>query len=185
MIYNQTKQIVDDIVKEKVGQARVCLDMTLGNGKDLENILQHNDDVKVYAFDIQEKCIDLFYSKIKENHYRQDIKLICDSHANVDLYVKENIDFAIYNLGYLPKGDKNIHTKYGDVIESLKKILRLLNKGGIIVMTLYPGFAYGLEEADKVIDFLSTLDQKLYKVLRYDFINQINNPPFVVAIERI
>lgn len=185
MIYNQTKQIVDDIISKKVVKAKVCLDMTLGNGKDLENILQYNKKIKVYAFDIQKKCIDLFYSNIEDKKYEQDIKLICDSHANLDLYVKEGIDFAIYNLGYLPKGDKAIHTNYKDVIISLEKLLKILNKDGIILMTFYPGFSSGFEEAIKVVDFLSELDQKVYKVLRYDFINQINNPPFVVVVERI
>ena len=34
-------------------------------------------------------------------------------------------------------------------------------------------------------DFLKTLDQKKFEVLKYEFFNQINNPPYLFAIEKI
>ncbi|CAM5201311.1 hypothetical protein UACE39S_04487 [Ureibacillus acetophenoni] len=39
------------------------------------------------------------------------------------------------------------------------------------------------EERDAVIDFVSQLPQKNYNVLRYEFINQKNDSPFIIALE--
>ena len=60
-----------------------------------------------------------------------------------------------------------------------------MNIEGQIVITFYPGHRPGFEESINIINFLRTLNQKEFNVIRYDFLNQINNPPFVCLIERI
>lgn len=178
MIYNNTKTLVDELMKNKIPKSKTCLDLTFGNGNDSYKMLSINKDIKVYGFDIQKSCID--NSKTIDG-----LMAINDSHLNFDSYVYTNIDFAIFNLGYLPGGDKNITTEYDIVIKTLEKLLIVLNDEGQIVITFYPGHKPGLEESIKVIKFLQTLNQKKFNVVRYDFINQINNPPFICLIERI
>ncbi|MBL1704899.1 rRNA methyltransferase, partial [Klebsiella pneumoniae] len=53
----------------------------------------------------------------------------------------------------------------------------------IIVLVIYHGHPEGQVERDAVLKFAEELDQKQAHVLRYGFINQQNNPPFIVAIE--
>ena len=55
---------------------------------------------------------------------------------------------------------------------------------GIIVLVIYHGHPEGQVERDAVLKFAEELDQKQSHVLRYGFINQQNNPPFIVAIEK-
>ncbi|HLR68738.1 MAG TPA: class I SAM-dependent methyltransferase, partial [Virgibacillus sp.] len=40
------------------------------------------------------------------------------------------------------------------------------------------------DEKNAVLNYVIHLDQKKYKVLRYGFINQKNNPPFIVAVQK-
>ena len=40
------------------------------------------------------------------------------------------------------------------------------------------------EEKDAVEHYLSHLDQNDFHVLKYRFINQKNNPPYILAVER-
>ena len=48
----------------------------------------------------------------------------------------------------------------------------------------YPGCESGKKESEELDRYLKTLDQKKYSVITYKFINQINNPPFIYAVER-
>lgn len=178
MIYNSTKSLVNTIMQYKVPQSKICLDMTFGNGNDSYNMFSINSDIKVFAFDIQKQCTDNFKNI-------EGLTVINDSHENFEIYVKTNVDFVIFNLGYLPGGDKKITTNYSVVINTIQKILKKLNLNGVVIITFYPGHKSGLEESIKIVDYLKKLNQKVFNVIRYDFINQINNPPFVCLIERI
>ena len=98
--------------------------------------------------------------------------------------LRKKIDFIIYNLGYLPKGNKNIKTNKNTTSVSLKKSLDLLNDNGIILITCYIGHEGGIEEKDAVEELLKGLDQKKYNVIKYDFINQKNFPPILYGVEK-
>jgi hypothetical protein len=56
--------------------------------------------------------------------------------------------------------------------------------GGVIVVVIYHGHESGKVERDEVLAYVESLDQKRAGVLRYGFVNQINHPPFIVAIEK-
>lgn len=51
-------------------------------------------------------------------------------------------------------------------------------------MVFYPGHKSGLEEANIIGEYLKDLNQKEFDVLKYEFINQVNNPPFLIAIKK-
>ncbi|WP_099203263.1 tRNA (mnm(5)s(2)U34)-methyltransferase [Miniphocaeibacter massiliensis] len=180
--YN-TKSIVDYYINKFKNKEITAVDMTAGNGNDIYNIAKTvNINSKIYGFDILEKAIEK--SKEKLSKLTINCKLILDSHSNIKNYIYTKIDLAIYNLGFLPGGDKNITTNYSTVLESLNYLITMLNNGGIVIFTFYPGHKSGLEESEKIEEYLSKLNQKEYNVLKFNFINQINNPPYVVVIER-
>ncbi len=177
--------LLDTMLREYEKKNLVVCDLTLGNGNDLRkvyNILGPGS--KLYGFDIQpisiENTMTLFNDEELEN-----INLILDSHENVKKYVREKVDIGIYNLGYLPGGNKKIITNYKKVLISLENLLDLLNIGGKIFITFYPGHSSGMEESKHIQEFLKSLDQKIYEILKFDFINQVNNPPFLITLEKI
>ncbi|MEJ7207613.1 class I SAM-dependent methyltransferase, partial [Staphylococcus epidermidis] len=81
----------------------------------------------VYGFDIQQLAID--NTKMKVSNY-SNVKLIKDGHENVKQYITKdhigNVDAAIFNLGYLPKGDKSIVTTHQTTISAIQNIFDLL-----------------------------------------------------------
>ena len=153
-----------------------------GNGNDSKFILDKKNPKILYAFDIQklsqERCEKLIGQK-------DNFKFILDDHKNIEKYIEEKIDLFIYNLGFLPKGDKSITTNYKSVIQSLKSCLDLLNENGLILITFYPGHEEGKNEEKYVGEFLKNLDQKTFQVIKYNFYNQINNPPFLISIRKV
>lgn len=179
---NNTKSLIEFLFDSYIVDAPVSCDMTLGNGHDSKLILEKLNPKKLYAFDIQ-KAAFIESSKLLGDCPK--VEYIHDGHENIDKYVEEKIDLAIYNLGYMPGQDKQITTNYKTVIESLEKVFLKLNTNGHIIITLYPGHKSGQEEAENINDFLSQLSQKEYVVTKFDFINQVNSPPYVILIEKI
>lgn len=181
-IINNPVKLSHYLIENRVeNNIRAC-DMTAGNGKDSKFILDNKNPKILYAFDIQklsqERCEKLIGQ-------RENFKFILDDHKNIEKYIEEKIDLFIYNLGFLPKGDKSITTNYKSVIESLKSCLNLLNENGLILITFYPGHEEGKNEEKYVGEFLKNLDQKTFQVIKYNFYNQINNPPFLISIRKV
>lgn len=178
------KKIIEfahDIIKEHVNDTDICVDMTIGNGFDtlfLSSICSF-----VHGFDIQQIALDNTNNLLLNNN-RRNYKLYLTSHDNIDLYINQKIKAFIFNLGYLPGANKNITTNSKTTINAIKKSLALLDINGVIVLVIYPGHSQGQIESIDIMAYVRQLNQKQYDVISYGFINQINNPPYVIAIER-
>lgn len=170
--------LIENRVKNNI---RAC-DMTAGNGNDSKFILDKKNPKILYAFDIQKLSQERCQKLIGQ---RENFKFILDDHKNIEKYIEEKIDLFIYNLGFLPRGNKSITTNYKSVIKSLESALSLLNKNGLILITFYPGHEAGKDEAFYVGIFLKNLDQKKFHLIKYDFYNQINTPPFLISIRKL
>lgn len=174
-----------DIINRNISTGDICVDCTVGNGKDtlfLAGIVGTKG--KVYGFDIQEIAIDITSKRLDSENLTNNTVLIQDSHEYISKYIKDDVDLFIYNLGYLPKGDKSIKTKGESTVKSLKAAINLLKDNGIILITCYTGHDGGMEEKDAIEDFLEKLEQNKFNVLKYDFINQKNFPPILYCIEK-
>lgn len=167
------------LLEEKLTLDDISIDMTAGNGND--TLFLARVSKYVYAFDVQSEAIKASKEKTKEFN---NITFVLDSHENVKKYVSETVSGVIFNLGYLPNGDKSITTKSSSTVNAIKEVLPLLKRGGICVICLYPGHLEGKKESIEVIKMVEKLDQHEYDVLKYEFINQIHEPPFLIAIEK-
>jgi len=180
-----TIKISREFILNFVKEGQVVLDCTVGNGNDTLTLAKCVGPTgKVYGFDIQKEAIERTKEKLTCENLDKHVILILDGHENIDLYIEEELDFIIYNLGYLPGGDKRIITKKETTLISLEKALGLLKENGLLLVTCYIGHEGGLEEKNAVENFLMALDQKKYNVLKYEFINQRNNPPVLFSIEK-
>ncbi|MDY3006816.1 class I SAM-dependent methyltransferase [Anaerococcus sp. AGMB00486] len=179
---NNPVKLAHLIIKERIDKNIRACDMTAGNGKDSEFILKNLNPRMLYSFDIQKKAMENTKNLIGSC---PNFKFILDSHDNIDKYIYEKIDLFIFNLGYLPRGDKSITTNYKTVIRALKKSLKLLNHNGLIIICVYPGHESGRLEGEFLEEFMENLDQKIYQVIKYDFLNQVNNPPYLISLRKL
>lgn len=180
-------QIVDLIIDTYLKKGWTCVDATLGNGKDSLKLYKALDgECKIYSFDIQDQAIVNSKKLFAENEISEDkIKVICDSHENIDTYIHEPVDFFIMNLGYLPGGNKDITTNYKSVKIFLDKITLIMQEKSFGLIIFYPGHEAGMEEYIKISKYLSALDQNKFNVSKIEQINQKNQPPLVVMVERL
>jgi len=124
-------------------------------------------------------------NKLIQLNLRDRAELIQDGHQNMDKYVNSEVKVVMFNLGYLPKGDHNIGTRWETTIEAIKKSMNLLKVNGIISIVVYYGGDSGFEEKEHVLEYIKTIDNKKYTVMMTEFVNQINCPPILVLIEKL
>lgn len=134
----------------------LVIDATLGNGHDalfLAKCLKGQGTL--LGYDIQKKSIDasneLFsaHPELKSIH----TNFFLQSHEEIDASLPKLI---VYNLGYLPGGDKSITTTTNTTKKSIEKAMTLVKEGGVISITSYPGHEEGKMELDLIISFFST-----------------------------
>lgn len=173
-----TKMILRDVVKE----GYKCIDATVGNGHDtltLSDIV--GDQGHIYGFDVQEQALEMTKEKLEG---RKNYSLFLMGHEHMKSVIEGPIDFIIFNLGYLPKADKSITTKKTTTLQAIESSLDLLKCHGVLWIAIYPGHDAGKEEADAIEDYVSDLEQKSYSVVKMSFMNQRNNPPYIIGVEK-
>ncbi len=174
-ILNRAKLICQKCIKKD----DITVDATLGAGND--TLMLAKLSKKVFSFDIQKEALEKSKILLKENNVK-NVTLINDSHEKIDTYLKEydkKISLVIYNLGYLPSGNKEITTNHKSTLESIKKAYNMLNNKGVILVTFYP-HEEGKKEAKTVLNYL---DKNNVNYVKYT--NTINkNAPFLIEIRK-
>lgn len=179
-------QYAQTLLSMAVEDGDIAIDATAGNGHDtvfLAELVGPNG--YVYAFDVQKEAVDSTLLRVLDHAYEDRVRVLNRGHETIDEFVDKEIGAAIFNLGYLPGSDHSIVTKPNTTLEAIQKMLKLLKVGGMIVLVVYHGHEGGKEERDEIIRFVSALPQKYVHVLRYEFINQKNDPPFIIALEKV
>ena len=174
-------EMAHDFLAQVITPEDIVVDATMGNGYD--TLFLAKLAKQVYAFDIQEQALEKTSQRIQEAGLT-NVDLILQGHETVDQYVTE-VKAAIFNLGYLPSADKSIITQPQTTLEALEKLCQVLVKGGRTAIMIYYGHEGGDIERDAVLDFVSQLPQQEYTATIYRTLNQINNPPFLVMIEKL
>lgn len=178
----QSHDLIGRIVKE----GDIAVDATAGNGNDTVFLARLvGDSGKVYSFDIQEKAIEKTRKRIEEADLAGRVELIRDGHQNMDKYVTEKVKAVMFNLGYLPGGDHSIGTKGSTTIDAIEKSLEAVEVNGIVSIVVYYGGDSGFDEKNEVLEYIKTIDNKRFTVMKTEFVNQVNCPPVLVCIEKL
>ncbi|RFU68706.1 methyltransferase domain-containing protein [Peribacillus saganii] len=177
------------LLQNAVCEGNIAVDGTMGNGHDTEFLANLvGDSGHIYGFDIQERAITETSKRLKSAELDSRCTLFLAGHEQIKRKIPEQyhgqVTGAIFNLGYLPGGDKSIVTTEKTTIEAIEQLLDIMAPEGIIVLVIYHGHPGGAVERDAILDFTGSLPQERAHVLQYRFINQANNPPFIVAIEK-
>ena len=157
----------------------IAVDATLGHGNDA--LYLSKKFKRVYAFEIQKLVVCNFKQKMQEEQ-ANNIEVYCESNEFIDI-IEDKPELIVYNLGYLPGGDKKICTHAKTTLKSIMKACSIVERGFIII-ALYSGHEEGREEAKEVLNFASNLNTKDFGVMHHRFINRGNNPPELVVIEK-
>ena len=81
---------------------------------------------------------------------------------------------VVFNLGYLPGGDKTICTTGATTVAALEAAQRAVMVGGCLSVTVYPGHPEGEREEKAVLDLAAALPQGRWSVYHTQWLNQRN-----------
>ncbi len=155
------------------------IDATLGNGHDtffLAELLQGSGTL--IGYDIQPEAIAATQKRLEHlpEASRKNITLKLTSHAQFE---EKDVKLIVYNLGYLPGGNKELTTRHETTLESLKSGLSILQSDGALSITCYPGHAEGAIEQKAIVDFLQTLDRR-YQICHHVWLNRPLSPTWIL-----
>lgn len=176
-----------EMIKSMVNQGDLVIDATVGNGHDtlfLSNLV--GESGQVYGFDIQKQAIESTKKRLMENNALAEIELIHAGHEMMAAHIPEEkkASAIMFNLGYLPKGDKEIVTKAETTKKAITQALSLLKKSGLLSIMVYYGHPGTNGEKEVVDELVREIPQEKFETLSYKFVNQRNNPPYLYLIQR-
>lgn len=167
-----TNELIHDFLRDNVKEDWICVDMTCGHGYDTLELAKYSKFV--YSFDIQQEAIDSAKEKTKDFN---NIQYILDDHQNVNSYIDFFVNCVIFNLGYLPKGNKNIKTNSQSTLIALSKINRWIRLSGLLIITCYRGHPGGINEYNTVLEWLN--HQLNYEITTLDYGNKTSPIAFI------
>ncbi|USS90967.1 tRNA (mnm(5)s(2)U34)-methyltransferase [Fructilactobacillus carniphilus] len=172
--------LLDQVVKP----GDTVIDATAGMGNDTLKLAQLVGSTgHVYSFDIQKAAVTATKAKLAATGY-QNATVVQLGHEQLDQVVRVPVKSAIFNLGYLPNGDHHVITHPETTITALEKCLALLEPLGLVIVVCYYGHPGGEAEKDQVLNWAPHLPQWEFNVLQYQFLNQVHQPPFLLAIQK-
>lgn len=180
-ILRDTTELAKMFCEKYIDSDSVAVDATCGNGHDTLWLAERCR--KVYAFDIQ-KAATVTTEALLAEHGIENVSVICDSHEVMSEYVEEPVNLIMFNLGYLPGGDKAVVTASDSTLKALESSLELLAVNGLICVIMYWGHPQGAAERRAVLDWAAGLDKGKYHCVHTDMINQPKCPPEILLVTK-
>ena len=145
----------------------LAVDATVGNGYDTL-FLAHRVGPKgtVLGFDVQKAALAGARELLKFVGSLDRVSFIHDSHSRLANYLPADaaIQGAMFNLGYLPRGNRQIITRPDTTIMALGGVLANLAARGRITILVYRGHEEGILEYVEVRKFLEQLSDDEWMV---------------------
>ncbi len=164
-----------------------AIDATCGNGHDTLKLCQLalcQHEGKIYAFDRQREAIKNTESYLNQNllpNQVEHVQFILGCHSQFPSSIIPNsIKLIVYNLGYLPGGDKTQTTETSTTLLSLQKALAIVKPGGAISVTCYPGHPEGACEEEAILKWIQTLSPLEWSACHHKWINRRQAPSLLL-----
>ena len=178
------------ILKNHLQSADVAIDATAGNGHDSLFLARHiAPDGLVYCFDIQPQAIQATHNRLVAADLRRLALLNQCSHAQMSKHIAEEhqgkIKAVMFNLGYLPHGDKTIITQTDSTLLALNSALDLLAENGIVTILAYPGHQGGDIETLEVTDWCYQLNPENFSVKTINSAEHKDSAPRLFIVQKL
>ncbi|MEI8366007.1 MAG: class I SAM-dependent methyltransferase [Parachlamydiaceae bacterium] len=161
------------------------IDATCGNGYDTLELAQLVPQGRVIALDNQQAAIETAQRRIHDHlptELHGNVTFFQQCHSVFPLEIpKHSIALIVYNLGYLPGGNKQMTTMRSTTLQSLKEALQLIQQGGVISVMCYPGHNEGQIEEEEVVEFTKTLDPQTWSCCFHRWTNRNKGPSLLLV----
>ena len=173
-----------DLIVDVLEHGDTAVDATLGNGHDTLFLTRCvGCSGMVFGFDVQQAAVGNTRKRLDDAGVDNGCyALFCESHADMALHISTKVKAVMFNLGYLPGGDKKMITQAHSTVAALSAAIESLSCGGILTVMCYPGHDGGADEADLVTNFVNQLDEDDWRVTQYSRAEARVLTPYLWAI---
>lgn len=184
-ILRSARWVAADVMQQVLHEGDRVIDATLGNGHDtlfLANLV--GETGHVIGFDIQADAVERTRARLTEAGVIDRCELYTEGHQHIAERVTEPVRAAVFNLGWLPGGDKSITTLWETTRVAIEAALHVLEPMGVCTICAYPGHEEGDRERFALMDWLATLRPQEYNVLHHRFLNAGPGAPECFVIQK-
>jgi hypothetical protein len=165
-------KLAHNLIQANITEDGIMIDATVGNGHDTLFLMERAGiKGKVYGFDIQSEAIRSTQARASHHPWRNNLILWQCSHSEMEscipLHEQGQVKVIMFNLGYLPGGDKAVITHTASTLSALVAAIRLLAANGLLTVLAYPAHVGGDQEADAVHAWCTSLNPAQFAVKRY------------------
>lgn len=179
------RYLAADCLRQVVRAGDHVIDATMGNGHDTLMLAQLVGETgHVTGFDVQEAAVESSRRLLTEQGMIERCTLHVLGHEHMAERVEGSVRAVVFNLGWLPGGDKSVTTHWETTEKAVSAALSLIEKGGVVTICAYPGHAAGDEERHALMEYLSALRPQEYNVLHHRFLNAGPGAPECFIIQR-
>jgi len=148
-------------VRAVLGPGETAVDATAGNGHDtafLAGLVGPGG--RVFAFDVQSEALDRTAARLRAAGLT-NVVLLRRDHADLAAALPADcegrVGAVMFNLGYLPGGDKSLKTRAESSRAAVAAALGLVRPGGVVTVVAYPSHPGGADEAAAVRRFVEAV----------------------------
>ncbi len=139
----------------------VVIDATVGNGHDTLFLATCvGPQGQVFGFDVQSQAIEQTQLRLQAAGAAQ-VRLHLRDHAEMAAVIPQadhgRVAAVMFNLGYLPGGEKTLVTRTETTLAAIKAAFELLEPAGLLTVIAYPGHPGGREETEALTAFFHQL----------------------------
>lgn len=161
------------------------VDATCGNGNDTLFLARLVGGAgRVWAFDVQQDAVQNSSTLLYEHDCLCQVELFHQGHEHLGEIVREPVRAVVFNLGFLPGGDRACITRPETTVTALGQSADILLPGGIVTVAVYPGHSGGGDESEAVEKWASGLPPALFNAWRHRQLNRSDAAPYLLLVER-
>ena len=153
--YTRLVQLAQTLLGKYLRAGDRAIDATLGNGHDTLFLARSvGEDGRVYGFDIQQSALENTWQRLDQAGLAGRVSLYQAGHESMAIQLSPSLQgqvrVVMFNLGYLPGGDRQRTTAAITTLAALQQALLFLAPGGLLSVMAYTGHPGGREEAEAV-----------------------------------
>ncbi|MFP4561393.1 MAG: class I SAM-dependent methyltransferase [Thiohalorhabdus sp.] len=165
-----------------------AVDATVGNGHDTLFLAREVGPLgRVDGVDSQAAALSAARRRLEAAGALDPVRLHHGGHEHLLGLLPEGargrVRAILFNLGFLPGGDKAVITRTGTTLAALEAGAALLAPGGRIVLVAYPGHPGGAEECEAVMHWAGSRRPEGMALLELDPPDQGKAAPRLLVLE--
>lgn len=183
--------LVHEKLRATLAHSSNAIDATAGNGHDavfISQLLGNNGHL--HLIDCQQSALDATRARLAQQKASPHTHYHLGNHALVleelGRTLTGQIATCVFNLGYLPGGDKTITTTEPNTLRALVAADALLAPGGTLSIVCYPGHPEGSLEAAAVSTWAGSEESSgRYQIEVYQNSGTLRPSPYLLWLTKV